>query len=275
MSEVVILPESLPVALPPPRARLSAEIVDPVNPSLHRVRDCLDVAFASGGARATPARGIWSPKRVEAEPLTTEISFDPRTPVRRVERRDEARDKLSVYRTATLRWQGGEALCLIRNISSGGLMGKLAAALVPGEPVSVEIRSGSLIDAHVVWTGDDLVGLAFDAPIQVMEVLQAPVAGDPGLPQRMPRIRVPCAASLIVDGIRHQTTLIDISQGGAKLVTDLLREGEDLTVTVRGLDPRRATVRWARNGCAGIAFLNPIPFDTLARWAVERQGEHR
>lgn len=274
MKEVVTLLNAGPVA---PRMRhlhRDAETLSQDDAGLQRMRKCLDAAFPPAGARAHPVASICAAPKTRAEPDLTEISFDPTIPARGQERREERRDKLSVYRTAILRGQGGEALCLIRNISSGGLMGKLAATLAPGDPISVEIRSGSLINAHVVWTGDGTVGLAFDAPINVLEVLQAPASGDAGLPQRMPRIRVVCAASLVVEGVRQQTTLVDISQGGAKLVTDLLRQDEMITVTVRGLDPRRAIVRWARNGCAGIAFLNPIAFDTLACWAAERQREH-
>ena len=274
-----------------PMKRVSLVRLRPAPPSeselaIDRMRDCLDVAFPPAGAAAAPAAFVGTGKKPEpphAVPTTgapqgdagvelTEVSFGSSVP--EPDRRSEERSQLSVYRSATLRWQDYEALCLIRNISSGGMMGKLHTDMMPGEPVTVEIRSGTLTPGHVVWSHDNLVGVQFDHRIDVLEVLHAPVSGEADtLLQRMPRVRISCPVSLLVDGTRQQVTLVDVSQGGAKLATDLLREGDDVTIGIRGLDPHRGTVRWAHDGHAGIAFLAAIPFDKLAKWALERQAE--
>jgi len=243
---------------------------------IDRLRDCLDVAFPPAGTSAAPAALVWTRRTAESNIHgvgLTEVSFGSSVPEPEPERRSEERELLSVYRSATLRWQGVEGLCLIRNISSGGLMGRLHAELMPGEPVTIEIRSGTEIAGRIAWSQGGLVGVAFDERIDVLDVLHAPVAGEPGLVQRMPRVRISCPVGLFVDGARHQVTLVDASQGGAKLATDILREGDEVTVTIQGLDPRRGVVRWAHDGRAGIAFLAAIPFDTLARWALDRQAE--
>ncbi|MDG2534551.1 PilZ domain-containing protein [Sphingomonas sp. HITSZ_GF] len=190
-----------------------------------------------------------------------------------MDRRSDDRSKISVYRSAMLRWSGYESLCLIRNISPGGLMGKLHTSLPPGEPVLVEIRSGKEIPGRVAWSADGMVGVQFDERIDVLEVLHAPVHGEPGLTQRMPRLRIACPVGLLADGIRQTLTLVDVSQGGAKVEADFLREGDEVTLGIRGLDPHRGVVRWAHSGRAGIAFLAAIPFDTLAKWALDRQAE--
>ncbi|NYT42534.1 PilZ domain-containing protein [Sphingomonas sp. R-74633] len=190
-----------------------------------------------------------------------------------MDRRNDDRSKISVYRSAMLRWSGFEALCLIRNISPGGLMGKLHTSLAPGEPVQVEIRSGHEISGRVAWSDDGMVGVQFDERIDVLEVLHAPIHGEPGLTQRMPRLRIACPVCLHAEGVRQSLTLVDVSQGGAKIETDLLREGDEVTLGIRGLDPHRGVVRWAHSGRAGIAFLAAIPFDTLAKWALDRQAE--
>ncbi|MDF7776977.1 PilZ domain-containing protein [Sphingomonas sp. AOB5] len=189
------------------------------------------------------------------------------------ERRSDDRATLSVYRSATLRWAGFEALCLIRNISPGGMMGILHKTLAEGEQVTVEIRSGNFIPGHVAWSRDEMTGVRFDERIDVLQVLQAPSTGEPGAIQRMPRLRIASPTSVQRDGNSHQVTLVDVSQGGAKVEADFLREHDDVILNVRGLDPRRGTVRWVREGRAGIAFLASVPFDKLARWAVERQAE--
>jgi hypothetical protein len=236
------------------------------------MQDCLAVAFPPLGMRAVPAALVRPTSR---EPDLTELSFGLSVPDAGDERRCQSREQLAVYRVATLRWDKIEALCLIRNISSGGLMGRVHTELMPGEAISVEIRSGTLIPGRVAWSGDELVGIAFDRQINVLDVLHAPIAGEPGLIQRMPRVRISCSVGLQVDGGRHQVTLVDLSQGGAKLATELLREGDKVTVAIRGLDPRRAEVRWAHDGHAGLCFAVPIPFEPLARWALERQREYR
>lgn len=277
---------------PRPVKRVSLVRLRPAPPTeteqaIERMRDCLDVAFPPAGAAAAPAAFVWTgrtaePQRPAPAPSAppqgdagvdlTEVSFGSSVP--EPDRRGEERSQLSVYRSATLRWQDYEALCLIRNISSGGMMGKLHTDMMPGEPVTVEIRSGTLTPGHVVWSHDNLVGVQFDQRIDVLEVLHAPVSGDAdALLQRMPRVRISCPVSLLVDGTRQQVTLVDVSQGGAKLATDLLREGDDVTIGIRGLDPHRGVVRWAHDGHAGVAFLSAIPFDKLAKWALERQAE--
>ncbi|WP_342249509.1 PilZ domain-containing protein [Sphingomonas sp. OTU376] len=190
-----------------------------------------------------------------------------------MDRRTDDRSKISVYRSAMLRWDGYEALCLIRNISPGGLMGKLHTSLPPDEPVTVEIRSGNHIAGRVAWSADGMVGVQFDEKIDVLEVLHAPVHGEPGLVQRMPRLHIACPVSLVAEGMRVSVTLIDVSQGGVKVEADFLREGDEVVVGVHGLEGRRGIVRWAHDGRAGIAFLAAIPFDTLAKWALDRQAE--
>lgn len=260
--------------------RLQPQPKTDADDAIDRLRDCLDVAFPPAGSVAVPAALVWARRRPQPKPRgdsvgLTEVSFGSSVPALEPERRSEERELLSVYRSATLRWRGVEALCLIRNISSGGLMGRLHAELMPGEPVTIEIRSGTLIAGHVAWSRSNLVGIAFDSPIDVLDVLHAVAVGEPGLVQRMPRVRVCCPVGLLVDGNRHQVTLVDASQGGAKLATEILREGDQVTVTIQGLDPHRGVVRWAHDGRAGVAFLSPIGFEPLAKWALERQADYR
>lgn len=275
----------------PPLRILRQPPPTPDEEALDRVRDCLALAFqpVRPGAerRAGHLPRFVAPTKRSGHPaasydprviltpsedaIRTEISFQPEVPV--MDRRSDDRSKISVYRSATLRWSGFEALCLIRNISPGGLMGKLHTSLPPGQAVRVEIRSGNEIAGRVAWCADGMVGVQFDERIDVLEVLHAPVHGEPGLTQRMPRLRIACPVALMAEGMRQTLTLVDVSQGGAKVEADFLREGDEVTLGIRGLDPHRGVVRWAHDGRAGIAFLAAIPFDTLAKWALDRQAE--
>jgi hypothetical protein len=264
----------------------------PGEEALMRIRDCLAFAFEPAGATgprssrrlprivaaSKPSRHLSDAYPPRVHPITppeadirTEVSFQPEVPT--MERRSDDRSKISVYRSAMLRWNGYEALCLIRNISPGGLMGKLHTSLPPDEPVTVEIRSGHQIAGRIAWSADGMVGVQFDEKIDVLEVLHAPVHGEPGMVQRMPRLHIACPVSLVAEGMRVSVNLIDVSQGGAKVEADFLREGDEVIVGVHGIEARRGVVRWTLDGRAGIAFLAAIPFDTLARWALDRQAE--
>jgi hypothetical protein len=189
------------------------------------------------------------------------------------DRRSEDRSKVSVYRSAMLRWNRVEALCLIRNVSSGGMMGKVLLDLPIGTAVLVEMRSGHDVAGRVVWARDQLVGVQFDDMIDVQQVINGAHRVRPAWRQRMPRVHVPCPVTLITNNGRQTVKLLDLSQGGAKIEGEQLREGEDVTLAVKGLEPHRGTVRWTQGDCAGIAFFTAIPFDALAIWALDRQSE--
>jgi hypothetical protein len=225
-------------------------------PAVHWLRDCLDAAFPlhERDGRMT---------KLQAEVLGSSAP---------AERRSEERAKFSIYRSAVLRWDGFEGLCLIRNISSGGLMGKVHAVLTPGQTIEVEMRSGASVSGRVVWSHDTQVGIEFDERIDVQQALNAGFPGPHGPVQRMPRLSLPCPATLLNDGTRQIVTLLDLSQGGAKIEASFMRAGDEVVLGVHGLEPHRGIVRWAYNGRAGIAFDNAVSFDALARWAIERQG---
>lgn len=196
-------------------------------------------------------------------------------PVAMLERRGDSRSKMSVYRSATLRWDGREVLCLIRNLSASGMMCRSVARPLAGDSVEVEMRSGERVPGVVAWTRDAQIGIRFDAPIDVSTVLNARIRNPQAPVQRMPRLNAGCAATLIAENGRQSVTLLDLSQGGAKIEAACLRQGEQVTLGVAGLDARAGTVRWVQDGRAGVAFLSPIPFERLADWAVERPADQR
>jgi hypothetical protein len=217
------------------------------------LRECLDVAF---------------PLRTR-DPRMAQLQAQV---VPSTDRRSEERAKFSVYRSAVLRWDGLEGLCLIRNISSGGLMGKVHAALAPGQMIEVEMRSGVCVSGRVVWSHAMQVGIEFDERIDVHNALNPAAASPQGPVQRMPRLNLPCPAALLSDGTRQAVTLLDLSQGGAKVEAAQLCPGDEVIVSILGLEPQPGMVRWTQDGRAGIAFNTALSFDALARWAMERQG---
>ena len=117
-----------------------------------------------------------------------------------------------------------------------------------------------------------MIGIQFATSINVPEVL----AGLAGLPQggksiRAPRLQIPTAAQVIVDGRPVYAELQDISQKGLKVRTSYLRPSDEVTILLDGMEPKKAVVRWTQPGVAGLNFINPLPFDQLGEWVIQLQ----
>ena len=61
----------------------------------------------------------------------------------------------------------------LHNISEGGVMGGSVPDLAPGARVHVRFEGGILVPAVVKWAENDLVGLAFTAPVMLDRSSQA------------------------------------------------------------------------------------------------------
>jgi hypothetical protein len=83
----------------------------------------------------------------------------------------------------------------------------------------------------------------------------------------MPRVEVECFANVRDGGVVHRLRVQDVSQGGIKVETSLvLGNGSDLVVTLPGLAPQPASVRWTEAGCVGITFNRLLPLTELVAW---------
>lgn len=185
------------------------------------------------------------------------------------ERRQSPRN-LSVLRTAVMKTSCGEELCLVRNISAGGLMAHVYSNLERGDPTTIEFKSEVAVRGHVVWARDRLVGVAFSQPIDVLDVLAD--HRDPAWTQyhpRPPRVQVHTSARLRSGGQYQPVLLCNISQGGAKLRLDQPAAlKNDVVLLADGLPRLPGRVRWQREDHAGISFNEVMPFADVARWVA-------
>jgi PilZ domain len=195
----------------------------------------------------------------------TIFSFSSRAP-RPPERRREARH-LTILRVGALIGPNGRELCLIRNISAGGLMAHVYSRHETGAAVAVELKSNEAVPGIVVWADESNVGIEFDRQIDVEEMLSSQAALDNGWRPRLPRVEVDRLATLRCGARLYGVNTRDISQGGVKVETDQpLEPGREVVLTMERFRPLAGVVRWCGEGVAGIAFNHLIPFHELMEW---------
>lgn len=181
----------------------------------------------------------------------------------------------TVLMAAKLIRREGEGLCRVRNISTSGMMVETRAPLCVGEEVRVGLRCGEELVARVAWAQDGTAGLAFLAPADVQAMLAVETPRSRLVRTRAPRApRFTIASAIEVEARDelHHATLIDISQGGARLRMSFNpMADEPLTLSIPGLPLKSGSVRWSDRGTVGLRFYQALPFEVLAAW-VETQG---
>lgn len=184
--------------------------------------------------------------------------------------RREGRRHITVLRVAKVVRDSGDELCVIRNISDGGVMAHLYAPARIGERVSIEFKSGRALEGEVRWVRDSNAGIEFVEKIDIMRFLAGEDDVSEGLLPRAPRLGLGMPATVRA-GIRmHAVTIHDISQGGLKFGRlPATAVGDTLVFRIAGLPPLTGTVRWCDEEHAGVAFDTPLKLEQLARWVAE------
>ena len=182
------------------------------------------------------------------------------------ERRQQER-QLTILRVGILVIEGRRELCLIRNISAGGLLAHVYGAVRPEQEVTVELKSNQQIGGRIVWFEDGNAGIAFDAQVDIADLLANPPLLGNGWRPRLPRVEIDRLATLRAGAETHWVQVRDISQGGVKIETDRpLEAGAEVVVTLEYFRPLAGTVRWQRDQACGVAFNQLIPFEELIAW---------
>jgi hypothetical protein len=174
---------------------------------------------------------------------------------------------IKILRVGTLVVDGRRELCLIRNISAGGVMAHVYSQVAPGQRVMVELRARHPVPGRVIWTRECNAGIQFDAAVDVAELLATPAVLDNGWRPRTPRVEIDRMATLRAGARTWWVDARDISQSGIKVDTDRPPEpGTEVVVALEGFRPLAAIVRWSKDDCCGIAFNALIPFGELIDW---------
>lgn len=178
--------------------------------------------------------------------------------------RRSAQRHLTLFRVGALSVDGRRELCLIKNISAGGMSIRPYCELAAGTPVVIELKSGVPVRGTVAWSEETGTGVEFDQPIDVLDIL---MASNDGPKPRMPRVEIDCPASVRAGATVYRLRACDVSQGGVKLVGELPDEvATDVTVTLPGLAPQLASLRWNSGGHCGLTFNRLLALSELVDW---------
>ena len=209
---------------------------------------------------------------LEEQPVETTLYSLATLPPGMPERRHDERH-MTLLRVGSLIIGDRRELCLIRNISAGGMLIRVYSAVAPDTRVSVELKQGEPIPGKTLWSQDEFVGVSFDTPIDILSLLSAPA--DAPRP-RMPRLEVNCIAWVRDDGVVHRTRALNISQGGLRVeTTNGLPVGAQVTVTLPGLSPEQGVVRWNDGESCGITFNRVLALSHLVAWLGDQQERQR
>jgi hypothetical protein len=196
----------------------------------------------------------------------TLFSFSPAEPSPPGERRREPRH-LTILRVGALIGAAGRELCLIRNISAGGVMAHVYGCHPEGEEVAIELKGHQQISGKVMWAEGSNIGIRFRAPIDVAAMLSSQSVIESGMKPRLPRVEVDRLATLRCGARVWGVNTRDISQGGVKIETDEpVEPGSQIVLTLEKFRPVPGVVRWCAGGLAGLEFNQLVPFPELMAW---------
>ena len=180
---------------------------------------------------------------------------------------------LSLLRVGVLAIDGRRELCLIRNVSTGGMLVRAYCDIPTGTRLSIELKHGEPIVATAKWTKDECVGVSFDEPIDILALLSS---SEEGPKPRMPRVEADCTAWVRVGADMYRTRAMDISQGGLKVrVRKELPLGAAVVVSMAGLNPCEGVICWTEDGAYGITFNRVLPLSVLVSWLQDQRGRMR
>jgi len=193
-----------------------------------------------------------------ARPFPQEDDYD--------DRRTGARH-ISVLRVGRTIWDGRDQLCVVRNLSAGGLMFECLHPPAIDQRVTVELRSDKQMTGIVRWAKSMAAGVEFDSEVNVEQMLREERSSLLRVRPRAPRFVRRGTVKLIGEGEPVLGDIVDISIGGLSCRPDQpLRRGEPIVVSLEGVGATNAELRWTKGDVAGIRFDKPLPWRAFQLW---------
>jgi len=146
-----------------------------------------------------------------------------------------------LIRCAKLATPDGEFLCIVRDVSEGGVRLRFFHPLPSHGPMTLVLSTGESFAMELAWAQGEQAGFRFAEPIDVHRF----IAETGPYPRRPVRLRVSFPAAVVMEGEAHAATVLDISRQGARISTQLpLALGQKLRIEAMGWPGVGATVCW-------------------------------
>lgn len=174
-----------------------------------------------------------------------------------------------LYRVARLVDDELEMLCILRDISPGGLCAQIFGEAELPERLEIALADDRHYRIDKAWQAGERCGFRFGDPVDVGDFLAA-VQLYPS--KRGLRLRTDQPVTVTDDAGRMPAGLLDISVQGAKLAfaDRLPSPGRLLEIEIPELGTKQAEIRWMTSAHAGVKFREEISFNRLAEWSAAR-----
>lgn len=181
--------------------------------------------------------------------------------------RDKNRFALLI-RSAKLTCDLGEFLCIVRDVSEGGVKLRLFHPLPPCDSFQLELSSRHTFEIEPIWTKGDLSGFRFTQAIDI----PAFITERSQFPKRALRLNLDTPAIVRIDGGAFSATIRDLSREGVRIETQIaLALEQKVTVEAAHFTSRVGIIRWRNSPTYGVALQNLLSFETLALTAARMQ----
>lgn len=187
------------------------------------------------------------------------------------ERRVEPRH-ITVLQIGKLVTARQQMLCLVRNISAGGVKIYALRSLAIDERLRIEFRSGATAEGVVMWTEGNIAGIRFDIAIDIAQLLGTGSSARPDVKlPRHPRLEIKADAMVEWEEGTFSAEILNISQTGVCVELEpppLVHQS--VSLKIEGLPSTLARVVWKKGNRVGLAFSQSLSYEALGHWVMDR-----
>lgn len=177
---------------------------------------------------------------------------------------------------AMLCGDAGTRHCFVHRITAGGLSLTLAGPVTHGERGTIQLPFGLAADGWIDGANPAALAFRFDEPLDVVGALARCLAAQPDERRQMPRIELRQRVCIRRAGTTDFGWTRNLSPAGMGLETRAsLDVGEAVELTLDGLRPITAEVRWRESGQVGFAFAEALGWQLLMPWLRRHANQSR
>ena len=197
------------------------------------------------------------------------MSDEPNSIQQGADLRSESRVSL-LLRAGKLIAPQGEFLCIVRDVSAGGVKVRLLHDLPATHQFELELANGENYPLERVWLKDGHAGFRFlERPIALEQVVDEPSR----FPKRGIRLKLQLPVRIRIGDDLLGAQLLDLSQHGAQIeIEPGLAIGQRVSLCASGFAELDSRVRWRRRGSHGLVFQRGFRLDELALLAQQLRG---